>query len=234
MNIYSLVLLLSLFVICSFAQDCSKVTNATECVTSGDDKVLNYYKEMMNSIETHISQKDQTMKQCITIIAKICVKVDFVNWNPFFENVTLEITVEDIPVFHLETTIPDIFVNDGICLDDNTIFEILLEIPSLKNDTEIFINILKLTGCDSAGIFSMCFYFYPDESPSEVPLISMNNDGLINNNQKEMVKENNNNNNNNDHMNQLAVTNGCFYFDFQLLYFSKWCVVKETVPLGCI
>ena len=49
----------------------------------------------------------------------------------------------------------------GVCLDDNTVLEILLLIPSLRSYAEIIIKILEITGCEPNGIFSLCFYFTP-------------------------------------------------------------------------
>lgn len=51
--------------------------------------------------------------------------------------------------------------NGGLCLDDDTVLEILALIPGLRDAIEIILFILDATGCEPRGLFSMCFYFDP-------------------------------------------------------------------------
>lgn len=60
--------------------------------------------------------------------------------------------------------------NGGLCLDDDTVLEILALIPGLQDSIDIILLILDATGCEPRGLFSMCFYFDPCESysPSQI------------------------------------------------------------------
>uniref|UniRef100_A0A7S4I9Z2 Uncharacterized protein n=1 Tax=Vannella robusta TaxID=1487602 RepID=A0A7S4I9Z2_9EUKA len=85
----------------------------------------------------------------------------------FFTNVTLSITVDHITIWSVETTLPELMEpNGGLCLDDDTVLEILALIPELHDDIEIILGILAITGCEPRGLFSMCFYFDPCEAYS--------------------------------------------------------------------
>ena len=55
----------------------------------------------------------------------------------------------------------ELMTPEGLCLDDDTVLEILMEIPSLANDTQIFWDILQAFGCRPEGLFYMCFSFDP-------------------------------------------------------------------------
>lgn len=56
--------------------------------------------------------------------------------------------------------------NGGLCLDDDTVLEILLLIPGLADDVQKILAFLDATGCEPRGLFSMCFYFNPCENYS--------------------------------------------------------------------
>ena len=58
---------------------------------------------------------------------------------------------------------------EGLCLDDDTVLEILVEIPALANDTQIFMDILEVLGCRPTGLFYMCFSFEPCSTAAQQP-----------------------------------------------------------------
>merc|ERR1711990_818769 len=88
------------------------------------------------------------------IVSEICFNVDFQTWGDFFTNVTLSITVDGITVWSDTTTLPELQEDGGVCLDDNTVLEIMLLIPETKNATEKLVKALEWTGCEPKGIFS--------------------------------------------------------------------------------
>jgi hypothetical protein len=108
-------------------------------------------------------------------------------------------------------------VPGGVCLDDDTVLEIMLLIPSLRNETELLLKILEATGCTPRGLFSLCVYFTPCANSTLLARLSEAGEEFVN--RKPDNKD---------------FPCGCFQLDFQLLYFYKWCVLKETANLGCV
>ena len=138
---------------------CDKVSNATDCVTSNSNSTLLKYIPVgeltTNSMANNVSL-------CVKIaFNSVCVNVDFAAWTNYFDNVTISITVDRITIFSFETTIPNLAADGGVCLDDYTVLEILLLIPSLRDYALIIMKILEATGCEPRGLFSLCFYFTP-------------------------------------------------------------------------
>lgn len=74
---------------------------------------------------------------------------------------TVSITIDGITVWSATTTLPELMGENGLCLDDNTIIEILLLIPSLHDDIVALLKLLVATGCEPHGLFSLCLYFDP-------------------------------------------------------------------------
>ena len=78
---------------------------------------------------------------------------------------TLSITVDRITVWSTNATLPQLMEPEGgLCLDDDTVLEILAMIPGLRESIKIILAILEATGCEPRGLFSMCFYFDPCDS----------------------------------------------------------------------
>ena len=123
-----------------------------------------------------------------------------------------------------------------------SVLEILLLIPSLRNDTEVILNILEATGCTPRGLFSLCVYFDPCSNTLAAASQPKPHTGVV-----RKPKPN------------AEPLCGCFSFNLQLLYFYKcvpaphrprcpadsfshnhpiaparWCVLSETAGLGCV
>ena len=114
-------------------------------------------------------------------------------------------------------TLPELFPeNGGLCLDDNTILEILLLIPELQNDAKIIAAILAATGCHPRGLFEMCFFFY--NQTCAAPAIESGY-GVAND-----VAP----------VDDFSLICGCFTFEFQLLYWRNYCLYKDESNLGCV
>jgi len=190
---------------------CEKITNASSCVNS-DSEIVRAFSQ-----KQEVSKRDNELQYCATIFFNhICVIVDITNWGNFFDNVTISITVDKITVFTFETTLPDLMEDGGVCLDDNTVIEILLLIPSLRNDTLTFLKLLEATGCQPRGIFSLCFYFTPCSYTNVMPQIQ--------NGQQPTQQQA-----------QLDVFPcGCFSLDFQLLYWRDYCIYSDATQIGCV
>mmetsp|Transcript_2638 Transcript_2638/g.4260 ORF Transcript_2638/g.4260 Transcript_2638/m.4260 type:complete len:213 (-) Transcript_2638:53-691(-) len=185
-------------------RDCNKVSNATDCVWYDDSDfgvLTSAFSQLKLEPVDSFGSDRQKFSACISpLISEICVNVEVDPWGDFFSNVTLSITVDRITIWSIDTTIPQLLQeNGGICLDDDTVLEILALIPSLQDDIEVILAILDATGCEPRGLFSMCFYFNPCEYYDPYSNIC-----------------------------------GCFEFDFQLLYWRKYCLYKFDGNIGCI
>jgi len=193
-----------------YAHDCEKVSNSTDCVWYDDSDFGTFVSSLSNLKLVPVSNDGSrvTYSACISpFISKICINVEFDPWGDFFQNVTLSITVDKITIWSFETTLPELMEpNGGLCLDDDTVLEILALIPALQDDIQIILGILEATGCEPRGLFSMCFYFNNCTTT----------DGAI-----DIV------------LNEEAIC-GCFEFDFQLLYWRKFCLYKFKGNIGCV
>jgi hypothetical protein len=103
--------------------------------------------------------------RCFTLLkTHFCVKYEAQEQsNLEFMNITLSVTVDDVPVWKTVTTWPDLYKSDGICIDDATVMEILMLVPSLNQYETLFSEILTLVGCLPAGLFSLCFQAAPNQ-----------------------------------------------------------------------
>lgn len=162
----------------AFAQECTsncdKVSNATVCV---DYNGPNAAYDLMGAFsKLKFEQLDSnTYSACISLPlhTKVCVNVDFEDAGDFFTNLTLSITIDGITVWSTEATLPQLMQeNGGVCIDDNTILEILALIPEFQDQAEIILRILEITGCEPRGLFSMCFYFQNCTSTASLALTS--------------------------------------------------------------
>ena len=183
---------------------CNKVTNATDCTNTSDTpnaaKLIQAFREELSSHILQASEEGADVDACVTLLfTKFCFHITSDDWGNFFSNVTVSITIDGITVWSATTTLPELMGENGLCLDDNTIIEILLLIPSLHDDIVALLKLLVATGCEPHGLFSLCLYFDPcDGYSSGDPSC------------------------------------GCFTLDFQLLYWSDYCVLKEDAFLGCV
>eukprot|EP01096_Ripella_sp_DP13-Kostka_P010325 TRINITY_DN4041_c0_g1_i1.p2 TRINITY_DN4041_c0_g1~~TRINITY_DN4041_c0_g1_i1.p2 ORF type:complete len:247 (-),score=121.64 TRINITY_DN4041_c0_g1_i1:127-786(-) len=196
--------------------DCHKVSNATDCAS---------YSDVQSQLQIVPVETANPLEFCVKIIFnKVCLKIDNTAWTNYFDNITLSITVDDKTIWSVSATIPELMTPEGLCIDDDTVLEILLEIPSLYGDAKTIMEILKAIGCRPEGLFSMCFSFTPCASTLQQQVHGLKQQLFLD--QGRIL---------------LPVVPsvesslcGCFDFTFQALYYRKWCVYKDQSRLGCV
>merc|ERR1712100_115051 len=139
---------------------CEKVSNATSCVWYDDSDYALLVSAFQDMKFEDLNGED--LSACIKlIVSHVCINIDFEEVGDFFTNVTISITLDGVVLWSDTTTLPELKEDGGLCLDDNTVLEILLLIPETRNATEWLVKALEWTGCEPKGIFSLCFYFEP-------------------------------------------------------------------------
>ena len=104
-----------------------------------------------------------TLSSCrhVPFVGDLCVDITVSPLGSFYEDLVIDLSIDHVKVWAINTTIPNIVVDDGVCVDGSTILEILETVPSLEPYQKLIFQLLDVFGCLPAGLFSICVLYDP-------------------------------------------------------------------------